>query len=94
MKQLLIITFLNVITFASIAQKGTITIRNQNCDINGKNDWEKVELRVLQDNDSIPGGYKVDGESVVKVSGKRDSIDDLSEEEIKSIKHVWLCLNG
>lgn len=57
---------------------------SQDCTIQGKKEWEKVEIRTLEIA-TTPEGYNYTGEAILmKASAK--SIKDLSEKQIKKIK--------
>ena len=69
---------------------GTKTIHieksKQKCDINDEKDWEKVEVRKMENGKNEPKGFALKGEAFVKVHGAIKLLDDLNKIEMAEIK--------
>lgn len=74
----------------------------QDCNVDSKKDWEKVEIRVLTQR-IPPKGYEVTGEWAVKGVPNVGSLDKLEDKHLKEIKKktakngaciVYIDVNG
>ncbi len=59
---------------------------SQTCEISGEEDWEKVEVRLMNTREEKVNGFSPTGEAVITVSPKVKKMEDLSRDELEKIK--------